>query len=205
MTTAFQTVIDRATTLSFNKRRKVQQTQSRSGVVKTTSAGGQVWEFQVRLPDGPRYTDYRQLIEAMEALDTVTVGQIQINNSGHSYISGYQGDLGTTSGISVSYTSGNTLTITAGATGLSSGNKFEAGDYIQLGSTGSVYTVTSDVAYNSNTITTHRPILETAGTYSLIVGPSVTWDVVCVQFPNYTLFGHDQIRWSGPFIFVEAI
>ena len=205
MTTAFQTVIDKATTLSFNKRRKVQQTQSRSGVVKTTSAGGQVWEFQVRLPDGPRYTDYRQLIEAMEALDTVTVGQIQINNSGHSYISGYQGDLSSTSGISVSYTSGNTLTITAGATGLSSGNKFEAGDYIQLGSSGSVYTVTSDVAYNSNTITTHRPILETAGTYSLIVGPSVTWDVVCVQFPNYTLFGHDQIRWSGPFIFVEAI
>ena len=205
MTTAFQTVIDKATTLSFNKRRKVSQTQSRSGVVKTTSAGGQVWEFQVRLPDGPRYTDYRQLIEAMEALDTVTVGQIQINDSGHSYISGYQGDLSSTSGISVSYTSGNTLTITAGATGLSSGNKFEAGDYIQLGSTGSVYTVASDVAYNSNTITTHRPILETAGTYSLIVGQSVTWDVVCVQFPNYTIFGHNQIRWSGPFIFVEAI
>ncbi len=105
----------------------------------------------------------------------------------------------------MSYTSGNTLTITAGATGLSSGNKFEAGDYIQLGSTGSVYTVASDVAHNSNTITTHRPILETAGTYSLIVGQSVTWDVVCVQFPNYTIFGHNQIRWSGPFIFVEAI
>jgi len=205
MTTAFQTVIDRATTLSFNKRRKVAQTQSRSGVVKTTSAGGQVWEFQARLPDGPKYSEYRPLIEAMEAMDTVTIGQIQLNNSGHSYISGYQGDLSSTSGITVSYSSGNTLSITAGATGLSSGNKFEAGDYIQLGSTGSVYTVASDVAHNSTTITTHRPVLETAGSYSLIVGPSVTWDVICIEFPNYTLFGYDQIRWSGPFIFVEAI
>jgi hypothetical protein len=204
MTTAFQTVIDNATTLSFNKRRKVSQTQSRSGVIKTTSLGGQVWEFEARLPDGPRYSDYRQLIEGMEALDKTTVGQIQINASGHSYISGYQGDVSNLSGATVSYTSGNTLTITAGLT-VGSGYRFKAGDLIQLGASGSVYSVTSNVAYNSNTITVHRPVLESAGSYSLIIGPSVSWDVICVQFPNYTIFGYDQISWSGPFIFVEAI
>lgn len=205
MTTAFQTVIDNATTLSFNKRKKVAQTQSRSGVIKTTSLGGQVWEFQAKLPDGPRYSDYRQLIEAMEALDKTTVGQIQLNNAGHSYISGYQGDFSTLSNITVTIATSNTLTLTVSPT-LTSGYRFRAGDYIQLGTSGSVYTVAEDVPHTSATITTHRPILEAdTQSYSLIVGPSVSWDVICVQFPNYTLFGYDQISWSGPFIFVEAL
>ena len=204
MTTAYQTVIDNATTLSFNKRKKVSQTQSRSGRIRTTSLGGQVWEFQAKLPDGPRYSDYRRLIEAMEALDKTTVGQIQLNNPGHSYISGYQGDASSLSGATATFTSGNTITLTAGlSTG--SGYRLRAGDLIQLGSVGSVYSVSSDVAYNSNTVTLHRPVLESAGSYSLIIGPSVTWDIRCVEFPNYTLFGYDQIQWSGPFIFVEAI
>lgn len=206
MTTAFQTVIDNAESISINRRRKVAQTTSRDGTVKSTSLGGQIWEFEVKLPDGPAWTTYRPLIERMEALDRVTVGQIQINDSGHSWLSGYQGDLGSTSGISVSFTSGNTVTITAGATGLTSGQyRFRSGDFVQLGSSGSVYSVVNDVAHNGTTITLNRPVREAAGTYSLIVGQSVTWDVICVQFPKWTIFARDQIQWDGPFVFAEAI
>jgi hypothetical protein len=206
MTTAFQTVIDYAESISINKRRKVAQTTSRDGTVKTTSLGGQLWEFEVTLPSGPSWQTFRPLIERMEALDRVTVGQIQINSSGQSWLSKYQGNLASTSGITVSYSSGNTVTITAGATGLSAGQfRFRAGDFVQLGSGNSVYTVASDVAHNVNTITLNRPVREAAGSYSLIVGPLVTWDVICVQFPKWTIFARDQISWDGPFIFVEAI
>jgi hypothetical protein len=203
-TTAFQTVFDNAQTISFNRKKKVSQTQSRDGTVKATSLGGQIWTFEVKLPDGPRWTDYRPLIEAMENLDRVTVGQVKINNTGQSWLSAYQGDLTNTGSVVVSYSSGTTLTITSGAT-LASGNRFKAGDFIQIGSTGSVYTVVSDVVYNNNTITVNRPVRETAGSYTLVVGQAVTWNVICVNFPQWTIFARDQISWDGSFIFAEAI
>lgn len=203
---SFQNIIDRAQSISIAKRKKVAQTQARDGTIKTTSIGGQVWEFRVRLPDGPKWTDYRQLIETWEAKDRVNTDTIQINNANHSWISQYQGNLGSTSGITVSFSSGNTVTITAGATGLTAGQfKFRAGDFIQLGASGAVYSVAANVAHNSNTITTHRPIRDAAGSYNLIVGPAVTWTVYCVEFPNWTLFARDQISWSGDFVFVEAL
>lgn len=201
MSTAFQTVFDNATTISINKKRKVSQTSSRTGVIKTTSLGGQLWEFEAQLPDGPRYSDYRQLIEAMEVLDRTQQGTIQITQP---YITGYQGDLQNISSGTVTFTVGNGVAITSGLGGITSGYKFRAGDVVQLGSSGSVYSVAQDVAYDTNAITFNRPIKESPGTYSLIVGPAVTWRVVCVQYPEYKIFGYDQISWSGPFIFSEV-
>lgn len=205
MTTAFQTVFDNAEQISINRRRKVSQTTSRSGVVKSTSLGGQVWEFEVTLPNGPAWTEYRPLIEKMEALDRVTVGQVQINKAGQSWLSGYQGNLTNLTNVVVSYSgSGNIVTITSGAT-LGSGYRFKAGDLIQLGTTGAVYSVADDVVYNSNNIVLNRPVIDAAGSYTLRIGPAVVWNVICVSFPKWTIFARDQISWDGPFVFVEAI
>lgn len=206
MTTEYQTVIDYAEQLSINCRKKVAQTTSRDGTVKSTSLGGQIWEFEATMPSGLAWTTFRPLIEKMNYIDRNTVSQIQINNSGHSWISGYQGNVSNLTNIVVSFSSGNLVTITSGATGLSSGQfKFKAGDFIQLGSSGSVYTVAEDVAYNANNIVLNRPVRETAGSYTLRVGPAVTWNVICVQFPKWTMFARDQISWDGPFVFAEAI
>ena len=206
MTTAFQTVIDNAEAISFNRRKKVAQTTSRDGTVKSTSLGGQIWEFEVSLPNGPKWSEYRPLIERMEALDRVTVGTIQINKAAHSWLTGYQGSLSTLTSIGVTFTSGNTVTIASGATGLTSGQfRFRSGDLIQLGSSGKVYSVVSDVAHNGTTITLNRPVREAAGSYTLVVGQSVTWSVICVQFPKWTVFARDQVGWDGPFVFAEAV
>lgn len=205
MTTAFQTVFDNAESIAINKRKKVAQTVSRDGTVKSTSIGGQIWEFEVQLPAGPRWTDYRQAIEAMEALDRVTVGTVQISSSGQSWLSEYQGDVASPNLITVDFTSGNTVEIAGGLGGLSSGYIFRAGDFIQLGTSGSVYTVVEDVAYNETTVTLHRPVREGAGNYTLRVGQSVTWSVICVQFPQWNIFARNQVSWDGPFIFAEAI
>lgn len=203
MTTAFQTVIDRAETISINKRKSVAQTQTRDGTVRAISQGSLPWRFEVRLPDGPRWTDYRGLIEKMEALDRVTVGTIQINDSGQAWLSEYQGNASNPATITATYTSGNTITLTGGQA--ASGYNFRAGDLIQLGAAGSVYSVTADVAFNSNTVSLHRPVLEAAGSYTLIVGQNVTWSVICTQFPQWTIFARDQVAWSGPFVFVEDL
>jgi hypothetical protein len=203
MTTAFQTVIDYAESISINRRRKVAQTTSRDGTVKSTSLGGQIWEFEVQLPNGPAWTTFRPLVERIEALDRVTVGQIQINDAGQSWLSGYQGNISNIGTVTVSYTSGNTLSITGGAA--SSGFNFKSGDFIQLGSSGSVYSVVNDVAFNSSTVTVNRPIREAAGNYTLRIAQNVVWNVICVQMPKWTIFARDQISWDGPFVFAEAI
>jgi hypothetical protein len=206
MTTAFQSVIDNATTISINKRRTVGQTVARNGAVKSTSFGGQVWQFQVELPSGPRYSLYRSTIEKLEALDRTTVGQIQFNAAGHSYISGYLGNLSNIANINVTHVSGNTVTINSGASGLAVGQFiFKAGDIIQLGASGSVYSVAADVAHNGTTVTLNRPVRDGAGSYTLRVGPACVFDVICVQFPDWTIFGYDQVQWSGPFVFAEVI
>jgi hypothetical protein len=203
MTTAFQTVFDNAESISINKRKTVAQTKARDGTVKTTSLGGQAWEFTVVPPSGPKWSVYRPLIERMEALDRVAVGQVQINHANLTWLSGYQGNLTNVSNITVSYSSGNTVTITSGAT-LGSGFRFRAGDFIQLG-TGSVYSVVADVAFNDNTIVLHRPVREAVGSYTLRVGQAVVWNVICTQFPTWTIFARDQVSWDGAFVFAEAL
>lgn len=206
MTTAFQQVINNAESISIFKRKRVAQTQARDGTVRTTSLGGQTWEFAVRLPDGPRWTEYRGIIEQIEALDRVTVGTIQINAAGHDWLSGYQGNLNNPNATVVTFAEGNTLTITSQSNTVAPNEfKFRAGDFIQLGTTGSVYSVVNDVLGNQNTITVHRPVREAAGSFTLRVGPAVTWSVICTQFPNWTLFARDQVGWSGEFVFAEAI
>ena len=201
---SFQYIIDNAAELSIQKRQKVAQTISRAGVVKTTSLGGQVYEIRARLPTGPRWSEERRFIEAAEGLDRTTVGTIKINNPGQQYIIGYQGDVPNPS-ITVSPTQvPKRLSITGGVT-INDGFVFRAGDYIQLGANGSVYTVIEDVFHTNQLVTVHRPVRESAGTYTLLVGQDVSWDVICINIPQWTLFGFDQIRWNGEFVFVEAL
>lgn len=201
MTTAYQEVFDRARTISINRRKKVSQTQSRSGVVKTTSVGGQVWEFEVRLPDGPRFSDYRSIIQDMETLDRVSTGQVSIPQS---YISGLRGDVGITGTVNVAATQGSS-SLTVNSNTNATNFRLKKGDYIQLGSTGKVYSVTNDQTSATSVINVHRPVLDATANYNLVIGTNATWDVICVQWPNFTIFGYDQVSWSGPFIFVEAI
>jgi hypothetical protein len=205
-TTAFQTVIDYAETISLNKMKKVSQTVSRDGTVKSTSLGGQVWTFEVKLPNGLPWTTMRPLIEDMETLDRISTGTIRINSSGHSWITGYQGNMTGTSGIIASFSSGNTISLVSGYSSPSAGQfRFKAGDIIQLGSSGSAYTVAANVAYNETTVTLNRPVREAAGSYTLYIGQNVSWSVICVKYPKWTLFARNQVAWDGAFVFAEAI
>lgn len=201
---SFQPIFDRASAITINKSRKASQTVSRDGNVRTTSIGGQVWEFEVAFPNNQPYATMRGIIESLEYVGRTSTSQVAISNPGHAWINGYQGDLTSTAGIEVSAAGGNTVTITAGATGLTAGQfKFRKGDYIQLG-TGYVYTVVEDVSDTDTVITLHRPLRDADGTYTLVVGQDVNWDVVCVQLPQWTLNDYNLVSWNGNFVFAEV-
>jgi hypothetical protein len=35
-------------------------------------------------------------------------------------------------------------------------------------------------------------------------GINETYTVICVEFPQWTIFEYNQVQWSGPFVFVEV-
>ena len=204
-TTAFQYVFDNAESISIDRRAVTAQTMTRDNTVRTVSRGGQVWRFDVKLPDGPTWSGARQYITAIDYADRFTTGLVQINNAGYnSWLTPYQGNSVNYTGFAASWTIGaTTITLTTSPT-TTSGYKFRVGDYIQLG-TGSVYVVVADVAYNSNTVTVHRPIIDATSSGSLSVAENVTWSVICTELPRWTIFARDQVSWSGNFVFYEDL
>lgn len=205
---SFQSVIDYAEQISVIRRPIVAQTISRSAVVRTVSRGNNTWRFEVKMPNGMRWTDSRQIITQLENLDRLQTSTISFDNPGHDWFLTYQGDLVDTGNIVVNVpTSGSSVTITSGATGLSAGQfRFRAGDIIQLGNSGKCYTVTQDVAHDGTVINLHRPLIdETPGAATLNVGEDCVFTVRCIQFPQWTIFARNQVSWDGSFIFQEVI
>lgn len=202
---SFQWIIDNAESISIERKSIVGSTISRDGTVRSINRGGQVWQFTVKLPDGLPWTEYRQDISAIERLDRFTASNIAFSNTGHDWLIGYQGNSVNKTGFSANATQGSaTLTLTASPS-TPSGFKFRAGDIIQLGTSGKCYTVAADVAYNSNTVTLHRPVIDASGGYNLQVAENCTWSVICTQFPSWTMFSRDQISWNGAFVFYEVL
>ena len=202
---SFQKVIDYAETISIERKAVVASTQTRNGQVRTVSRGASYWQFTVKLPDGIAWTELRQEISKLERLDRYTESTFSFNNTGHNWLIKYQGDSQNYTGFVATATQGSaTLTLTTSPTTVS-GYKFRAGDVIQLGTTGKCYTVAADVAFNSNSVTLHRPVLDTTGSYNLRVADNCEFTVICRDFPSWTLMARDQVSWSGPFVFVEAM
>jgi hypothetical protein len=201
---SFQWIIDNAETISIDTRPIVGQSISRNNTVRSVSRGGGVWRFTVKLPDSLSWTAYRGLISKAQVLDRTSTSTISLNASGHSWLYNYQGNSVNSTGFVASITNNSTtITLTTSPT-TSSGFKFKAGDFIQLGSTGKVYQVAADVAFNSNSVTLNRAVEETSATgVALRVGANCVWTVICTDFPQWTLVERDRLAWSGPFIFYE--
>jgi hypothetical protein len=204
---SFQWIIDRAETISINRKKVVASTVARDGTVRAISRGGQVWKFEVKVPDGIPYRDLRGLISQAEYFDRTTVANISMSNPGLDWAAEYQGNASAPNTFTATWTKGATSILTAQGGTLTSGFRFRAGDFIQLGNTGKVYTVAQDVAFNQPEVILHRPVLDnTQETPTVIkVGQAVNWSVICVQFPEWTLFARDQVSWNGAFVFQENL
>lgn len=76
---SFQWIIDKAESISINRKKMVAQTTSRSGVVRAVSRGTQPKRIEVKLPDGIPWSDLRTNITAAETLDRITTATIVIS------------------------------------------------------------------------------------------------------------------------------
>ncbi len=75
---SFQWIIDSCETLGIDRRKIVAQSTARDGKVRSVSRGTPPKRFEVRLPDGLRWSDIRTNIAAAEVLDRVTTASISI-------------------------------------------------------------------------------------------------------------------------------
>lgn len=203
---AFQWIVNNATALSIDGRGVVAATTTRENVVRTVSRGGRVWKFTVTPSPGATYTEARPYLAKLDQMDRITIADINFNHAGYENIIGYQGSgSGGFSVVVPSGTSVTTCTVTAGT--LSGSYVARAGDWLQIGATGSVYQVVEDPATgNGATVTLNRPIDEAAGTYTGLFGADVTWSVLCTSRPVWSLVPAGQnmlVNWTGDFVFYE--
>lgn len=202
---SFQWIIDNAESISIDRKKIVSTTTARDGQVRSVERGSPQWKFTVKFPDGVRWTDIRNNISNAERLDKISTATIQINDPGHNWIIAYMGDSSNPSSFTATWTKNSpNITIAGGGSTAVGKYKFRAGDIIQLGTTGRVYTVAQDVPSTSTNVVLHRPVIEDSFSGVLKVGENCSWTVKCVDFPSWTLMARDQVSWSGAFVFVEA-
>jgi hypothetical protein len=72
--------MDYAETLSIDTKKIVASTTARDGTTRAVSRGGQIWKFDVKVPDGLKWRDMRTYIAASEALDKTTAATINLAN-----------------------------------------------------------------------------------------------------------------------------
>lgn len=75
---SFQWIVDRAETLSINRKKTVATTTARDGNVRAVSRGVPPKRFTVQLPEGIPWTELSSFITAAEALDKVSTAVISI-------------------------------------------------------------------------------------------------------------------------------
>lgn len=75
---SFQWIVDRAETLSINRKKTVATTTARDGNVRAVSRGVPPKRFTVQLPEGLAWTEISTFITAAEALDKISTATITI-------------------------------------------------------------------------------------------------------------------------------
>ena len=96
---SFQWIIDKAETISIYRKKMVAQTTARDGKVRAVSRGTLPKRFEVKLPDGLRWSEIKDSIAAAEALDRISTASISISDPGMGWYYG-----GTVPGSPTSYT-----------------------------------------------------------------------------------------------------
>lgn len=75
---SFQWIVDRAESISINRKKMVATTTARDGSVRAVSRGTQPKRIEVKMPDGIPWTEVSTYITAAETLDKITTATISI-------------------------------------------------------------------------------------------------------------------------------
>ncbi|WP_395652602.1 hypothetical protein [Brevundimonas sp.] len=212
---SFQWVFDNAESISVNKRPIVSQTIARDQRVRSISRGGAVWRFTVKMPTGMRWSDNRGYIEDIDTVNLLKAETVSFPSTGYDWYTGYRGAATSTATMTFKY---NAAQAASDTTKFELGNMpgavgsalFKAGDLIQPGSSKYVYMVRELVTKGSSPtqlVGVHRSILETPSdtAVTMKVGNAVSWSVICVECPTWTIVERDIVAWNGDFLFYEVL
>jgi len=212
---SLQTIIDNAQFITIDSRKVIGQTISRSGRIKSAEViSGVPYRLTVGMHSGLKYSENRALLQDLATADRNVESTIDIGstNTGLSYVTAYQGDSTGIAGVTCVSASGNTLTVNASSAGTGT-FLFKKGDFIQPGSSYRYpYQVTADVAHTTSSsvaVPIHRPFLEQTGYTlsgkSLLSGTNVTFRVIMLKKPSFSVVPHDRIEFDTDFDLLEVI
>jgi hypothetical protein len=167
------------------------------------------------MPTGLRWSDVRGYIENIDNASKLDTQTVTLNSTGYNWFVGYRGDQASPQSMTWRYSASEATVDTTkfqlgNMPSVSSGSVlFRAGDFIQPAS-GRVYTITQDITRGTGStqlVKVNRTILETQSNdaKSIVVGSNVSWSLVCVQCPTWTIVERDIVGWSGEFQFYESL
>jgi len=195
-----QTILNYSNGLQIDRRKVVGIQYTRNEIPRVSQTPTRnPWKFTLDMPNKFRYSEARDLMEALDKLDRITPEVITFSNLPQlSWIFRYQGAYTSGQLATVTVTSfiGNQLTLNV--SGLPAGAStvlFQPNDLIQIGSAGVhpyPFTSTTQVLRGSGStvvVTTNRPNILT-GTLTglgIIVGNNCQFNMFCPNMPTYKL------------------
>jgi hypothetical protein len=216
---SLQTIINNSVAITIDRRKVSGYTVSRSGLIKISSIASNVpWQMTVEMHAGMKYSTNRNMLEELDKIDRTQTSTINIGNAnpGLAYITSYQGELNSTQLSNITISSANVLNVVMNVSSVSASSGtyvFRKGDYwMPTGAYKYPYTVTADVTRGSGstiTVPISRPFIDQAG-YTEVgagikVGKDVTWNMLIVTKPSYSVIPYDRIAWDGAFELAEVI
>jgi hypothetical protein len=192
---SLQTVFNKASAITINRRKMVGIQYTRSQIPKTSlTPTKNPWRFTITLP-GMAWNTARPLIEVLDSLDRYLPETIQVGqNSNFAWLYAYQGamSLFERSSLLISSFNGNQMTLTNLPSLASSAVLFARGDFIQVQGHPFPFTVVNDVLRGTDstvTLTTHRPNILTDNVTGLgiVAGADCQIRVFCPDLPTYNL------------------
>lgn len=197
---ALQSLINLSNSITIDRRKltAVQYTRSqmpRTQLTPTTNP----WRFSIEIPNQP-WNIMRPILEELNTLDRyqpeVVIFSAATNmNSLFRYQGTLSGQPTNTlpTGMTVTSFVGNQLILGSIPVRSPGDILIAAGDMIQISGSPYPFTSTTNIVYTagmtSATVTTHRPNIITLGVAgnSVIIGPSVQFNLFCPGLPNYRL------------------
>ena len=201
-----QTIIDNCDSLEIDRRKVVGIQITRNEIPRTSvTPTYQPWRMRLTMPSRFRYSQVRDLLEALDTLDRNTPQIVTFsNNPKLSWIFRYQGSMSNAqiSGMTVQSFVGNQLILTNLPAIASTRVLFEPNDLIQIGNNTFPFTSTTQVTRGTGstvTITTNRPNIITASVVGngITVGNSCDFYMFCPNMPTYKLIPGGYLRGAG--------